>query len=109
MSERFDKLYELPYELYSAGSPVVVLAGALLRDSTTGKALVQLKFQSVSDIPIKAIKIDISVFDVSEKEIEGVKEYQYLDLHIAEGQEFGSNKAVILPNTILQGHLMFLK
>lgn len=100
MSERFDKLYELPYELYSVGSPVVVLAGALLRDRTTGKALVQLKFQSISDIPIKAIKIDISVFDVSEKEIEGVKEYQYLDLHIAEGQEFGSNKAIILPNTV---------
>ena len=65
MSERFEKLYVLPCELYSVDSPIVVLAGVLLMDRVTGKAIVQLKLQSVSDIPIKAVKIDLSVFDVS--------------------------------------------
>lgn len=100
MSERFEKLYVLPCELYSVDSPIVVLAGVLLMDRVTGKAIVQLKFQSVSDIPIKAVKIDLSVFDVSGKEIESITEYQYLDMHIDNGQEFGSNKAIILPNAV---------
>ena len=48
MSERFEKLYELPFNQYSKESPVILSAGVLLKDSHTDKVIVQLKFQSVS-------------------------------------------------------------
>ena len=46
MAERFEKLFELPNNLYSSGSPVIVVAGALLKDTETGRIIVQLKYHS---------------------------------------------------------------
>lgn len=100
MSERFIRLYELQNNLYSAGSPVIVSAGALLKDTQTNNIIVQLKFHSVSVTPIKALKVGIAAFDIAGKGIEGVDEYQYLDLNIQNGQEFGSNKAIVMPDTV---------
>ena len=100
MSERFIRLYELQNNLYSAGSPDIVSAGALLKDIQTNNIIVQLKFHSVSVTPIKALKVGIAAFDVAGKEIEGVDEYQYLDLKIQNGYEFGSNKAIVMPNAV---------
>lgn len=100
MSERFIRLYELQNNLYSVGSPVVVYAGALLKDTQTNNIIVQLKFHSVSATPIKALKVGIAAFDIAGKEIEGVDEYQYLDLNIQNGCEFGSNKAIVMPDAV---------
>lgn len=100
MSERFIRLYELQNNLYSAGSPVIVSAGALLKDTQTNNIIVQLKFHSVSVTPIKALKVGIAAFDIAGKGIEGVDEYQYLDLNIQNGQEFGSNKAIVMPDAV---------
>ncbi|MGM9592099.1 MAG: hypothetical protein ACI3VK_05215 [Oscillospiraceae bacterium] len=106
MVERFEKLFELSNNLYSVDSPMIVVAGALLKDTETGKIIVQLKYHSVSTTPIKAIKIGIAAYDVSGKEIEGVNEYQYLDLDIKNGQEFGSNKAIVLPNAVTRAFVI---
>lgn len=100
MSERFTKLYELQKNLYSEGSPIVVSAGALLKDTQTNSIIVQLKFHSVSAKVIKALKVGIAAFDIAGKEIAGVSEYQFLDLNIHNGQEFGSNKAIVMPNLV---------
>ena len=43
MSERYSKLSALPENLYSTGAPVIIAAGALLKDNQTGKVLAQLK------------------------------------------------------------------
>lgn len=100
MAERFERLYELPGNLYSVGSPAIVSAGALLKDKQTGSMIVQLKFQSVSSALIKALKVGIIAYDVAGKEVAGVEEYQYLDLRISNGQTFGSNKAIVMPNAV---------
>lgn len=100
MAERFERLFSLPNGLYKEGFPVVVIAGALLKDKETGSVVVQLKFQSLSEISIKALKVGLVAYDVSGKEIEGVSEYQYLDLDISNGQEFGPQKAIMMPNEI---------
>ena len=100
MAERFEKLYSLPSNLYSEGAPVIISAGSLLKDTETGKIIAQIKYHSVSHIPIKALKITVAAFDISGLELEGIDEYQYLDLNIQNGQEFGSNKAIVLPNDI---------
>ena len=100
MSERFTKLYELQKNLFSEGSPIIVSAGSLLKDTQTSNIIVQLKFQSVSTTTIKALKVGITAFDIAGKEIDGVSEYQYLDLSIQNGQKFGPNKAIVMPNPV---------
>lgn len=102
MAERFIRLYELQNNLYAVGSPVIVSAGALLKDSQTNNVIVQLKFHSISATSIKALKVGIAAFDVAGKEIAGVDEYQYLDLNIHNGQEFGSNKAIMMPDVVIR-------
>ena len=51
MSERFEKLYALQNDLYSDGAPIIVSAGALLKDTETGRIIVQMKYHSLSATP----------------------------------------------------------
>jgi len=100
MAERFEKLYVLPSDLYSEGSPIIISAGSLLKDTETGKIIAQIKYHSISSMTIKALKIKVAAYDISGVEIEGVDEYQYLDLNVKQGQDFGANKAIVLPNIV---------
>lgn len=99
MAERFEKLFDLPSNLYVEGSPLVISAGVLLKDTQTGKIITQIKFQNISGNTIKAVKISLDAFDVSGEVISGVEEYQYLDLSVCNGAYFGSDKAIIMPNS----------
>lgn len=96
MAERFEKLYEIRKRLFKSESPIIVEAGALLKDTVSEEFLIQLNFRSVSEKKIKAFKVFINVFDVfgniKQKEVE----YQYLDLSVSKGDCFGSKKAIIL-------------
>lgn len=98
--ERYQKLFSLPAMRYAAGAPVLIAAGALLKDTQTGKVLAQLKFKTVSARTIRAVKVRIDAFDISGKQIEGVAEQQYLDLNAARGQEFGQKQPVMLPDAV---------
>ena len=102
MSERFQRLYEFPRNLYAQGAPVIVEAGALLMDTQTGKLIAQLKFHSVTEKPIKALKVSLATFDCTGTETPEVVEYQYLDLDIQNGATFGSNKAISIPNDTIR-------
>ena len=48
MAERFTKLYELPGGLYAPGAPVLIRAGALLRDNLAKNTVVQMKLYNLS-------------------------------------------------------------
>lgn len=98
MTDRFEKIYELPGCLYAEGAPVFLEAGVLLKDSHTGNLLVQLKFHSVSEKVISAAKVSIQAFDVAGDRLKGVQNYQYLDLNVRTGEQFGAGKAIILPD-----------
>ena len=95
MSERFMHLYELDNLLYTAKSPVIVIGGVLLKDIETNRLIIQLKFSSISDNSIIAIKIKIAEKDIVNK-IENILEYQYLDLNVKYGDKFGDNKAILI-------------
>jgi len=100
MNERYSRLYSLPERLYSEGAPVLIAAGALLRDNQTGHMLAQLKFESLSAKPIRALKVALRAFDVTGTELAGLSEYQYLDLNVQRGSEFGQKVAVLLPDDV---------
>lgn len=106
MPERFERLYQLPANLYSENAPVIVVAGALLKDSVSDSIIVQIKYKSVSDMLIKALKIDVKAFDVSGQQLQGVEDYQYLDLNIQNGMEFGSKKAIVMPVAVTRSFLI---
>ena len=95
---RFSDLFRLKENLYSNGSPIVVMAGSLLKDNDTGRILAQVKFKNISTKAIKAVKVSINAYDVSNSAVEGIKEYQYLDLNAGRNVEFGQKTAVYLPD-----------
>lgn len=96
MSERYSKLFALSENLYASGSPVVIAAGALLKDNQTGRIIAQLKLRNISKKAIKAAKVCISPFDTVGNPIGEVVYYQYLDLSAARNEDFGQKAAIAL-------------
>lgn len=68
----------------------------------TNALVIQLKFHSISQKPFKALKIRINTYDVSHILLPDVVEYQYLDINITAGEKFGSNKAILLKNSVVR-------
>ena len=96
MSERYSKLFALSENLYSAGAPVVIAAGALQKDNQTGKVFAQLKIRNIQDKVIKAATVKITPFDTVGKPLGGTVDYQYLDLAAGRDTDFGQKTAVML-------------
>ena len=99
MKEHYTRLFSLKNNLHTEGSPVLVLAGALLQENQSGKVLVQLKYRNISSQTIKALKIKINTYDVAKHVLPGVDEFSYLDIQIAANDEFGANVPIYLANT----------
>ena len=100
MDERYTRLFALSEKYYAEGAPLLIAAGALLKDNRTGKVLAQIKFKNISSKTIKAVKVSVKAFDVSGAELQGVEEYQYLDLSAARDMEFGQKNAIVLPDDV---------
>ena len=98
MSERYSKLFSLPENLYSVGAPVVIAAGALLKDNQTGKVLAQIKIQNIGAKTIKAAKISVCPLDTIGNPLGNDIVHQYLDLDAERDADFGAKSPVILPN-----------
>lgn len=98
MSERYSRLFSLPTNLYTEGSPVLIAAGALLKDNQTGKVLAQLKFRNISQKAIQSVKVKVNACDTAGCPLTGVDAFSYLDLSIAAGEEFGQSKPIYLPD-----------
>lgn len=98
MSERYSRLYSLPENLYASGSPVIISAGALLKDNQTGKVLAQLKLRNIAGKTIKAAKVSILPFDTIGNPLGAEVGFQYLDLNTARDGEFGAKIPVLLPD-----------
>ncbi len=96
MAERYTRLFTLPQDLYTAGSPLVIAAGALLKDTQTGRVLAQLKLRSISDQTIRAVKLRVIGYDVSQ-EVLCRQEHQYLDLDVKRDALFGAKEAILFP------------
>lgn len=98
MSDRYTRLFTLPANLYAEGAPLLIAAGALLKDNRTGKLIAQLKFRSVSEKDILAVKVKLVPLDLAEKPLDTEVTYQYLDLCAARDEDFGSKTPVFLPD-----------
>jgi sRNA-binding regulator protein Hfq len=98
MADRFERRYSLPENLYIEGSPVVIVAGALLKDTITGKMLAQIKLRNIWLNNIQAVKVKLKAYEPNGDEIDGVEEFQYIDLNAGHGDEFGQKTPIYFPN-----------
>lgn len=98
MSERYTRLFSLPENLGLDGCPVLISAGALLKDNNTEKMLVQLKLRNISEQVIKSVKVKINAYDTTGASLKGVDDFSYLDLAVERDGEFGSKTPIVLPD-----------
>ena len=98
MSERYTKVFDLPKNMYAENAPVVISAGALLKDNQTGTILAQLKIKNITNKVIKAAKISILSFDTIGKQIDDETKHEYLDLSVGRDYEFGQKVPITLSN-----------
>lgn len=98
MSERYTKLFHLPENLYMEGSPVIIAAGALLKDNQTGRVIAQLKLRNISPKVIKAVTVSLFPMNTAGKPLGDAIRYEYLDLSNTRDTYFGSKSAISLPD-----------
>ena len=98
MSERYTKIFSHPENLYVEGSPIIISAGALLKDNESNFLVAQLKLHSISDKVIKCAKIEISIFDSVDRKLDGYITFDYLDLSISRGEFFGTKTPIKITN-----------
>lgn len=96
MAERYTRLFALPSNLYTEGAPLLVAAGALLKDTVTGKVLAQLKFTSLSDKTVKAVKVRVTPFDTVGRPLGEAVSFIYLDLAVTRDNDFGQKTPIPL-------------
>lgn len=96
---RYSRLFSLGENLHTDGLPVVISAGALLKDNSTGKVLAQLKFRNISNITIKSVTVKINAFGTDGSSLEGLDNFSYLDLNAQNGETFGQTVPVFLPDS----------
>ena len=97
MEQRYTRIFALDAMVCTPGAPVLIEAGALLRDSYSGELLCQLKLSSLSEAPIKAVTAEIRMQDIALAPIGAPVQHQYLDLALSRGEAFGRDTAIILP------------
>ena len=102
MAERYSRLFTLPEDLYTSGSPLVIAAGALLMDNQSGQVLAQLKLRSITDKTISAVRLLVIGSD-SEGSERCREEYEYAGLSAARDSMFGAKQPIRLSDASVRG------
>ena len=98
MTERYVRVYTLKSQYYQEDSPVVLAAGALLKDTQKNCILAQLKFKSVCKKGIKALKVSVQPLSITGETLGDAVEHNYLDIEVKRDDEFGQKEATVLPD-----------
>ena len=109
MSERYVKVFGCEDNLYSANAPVIIRAGALLKDTESGRMIAQLKLQNVSEKKISYVKASITMLDAAKNQMGDSFDAEYLDLAVLGFEMFGNKNAVVLPNSSVRAFRVGIK
>lgn len=100
MSSRYTILTSLQGSLYAEGAPVIISAGNLLKDDSTGNVLAQLKIKNTTSKTIRAAAVLIRGWDTFRETVDDVLRYDYIDLSVKPGGEFGQKTSIELPSKL---------
>jgi tetratricopeptide (TPR) repeat protein len=103
MTERYQRLYALPQELYCEGSPLIVEAGALLWDRQLGRILAQLKLRNLGEKALRGARVEVQPLDLAERPLGGPVSYDYLDLNAGRGSAFGVKSPIVFDQPLARG------
>ena len=95
---RYNILFRISDNQYIESSPVIIVAGALLRDNVDNKNLVQLKLKNIDNKKIIALKVHIDLYDENGLILKDCVKYEYLGLDECRDQEFGEQIPIIVSN-----------
>lgn len=98
MSERFSRLYTFDSKMHQTDAPVIISAGALLKDSVKDAVIAQIKFQNISDKTINNLTVHVQQYSFSEEKLGDEVKHQYLDLSAKRDEEFGQKEGITLPD-----------
>ena len=96
--ERYQRIYLDDNKLYVLEAGIVICAQAILKDNKTNKVMAQIKFQNTLDKEIVALFVNVDCYDITEKKLDNVLNYQFLDLKEKRDSYFGSKTAITLPD-----------
>lgn len=82
-SNRLQELMKQTEPQYVEGSPLLLAACALYIDSNNGNCIAQLKWKNISDRKIKAVSVELEVFDSFDNVISNVSHhYRNVDVSL---------------------------
>lgn len=96
MRERYRKILSIDKMYYQKGSPLLLEKAALLFDEQKEINIFQGKFTNVQSLPIAAVYVEITCYDISGKEL-GAIQGIYLDMNIRQNRSFGTDIPVEIP------------
>jgi len=96
MSERYTRLFALPENLHTPTSPVVIAAGALLKDNKTGRSLAQIKLRSCSAKAITGATLAVSFRDAAGRSVGDEVLHSITGMQVVREEEFGQKNPVVL-------------
>jgi len=108
MENRFARLYSLTENLYRTGAPVVISAGALLKDNQNGNMIAQIKFKNISSKTIKALTVGVIPYDTVGRELDEVKIHQFLDLNARRDDTFGDQTPILLKDQTVRSYGVYV-
>ena len=94
----FKRVYTAPENLYTPGSPIIIVEGALLKDEQTKRISALLKMKNISAKTIKAVKVKIWPQDTVNMPLGDPITHEYLDMEIPRDVEFGQEEELPLPD-----------
>ena len=103
MSERYTRLFSLPGNLHTPKAPLLIMAGALLKDNVTGQVLAQVKYKNLGAKPIKALTVSLQALDTRGLPLGEPVKHQYLDLSAPRDSEFGQKEPIPFPDANTRG------
>ena len=98
MNERFSRFFTCQPNLGVEDTPILIKAGGLLLDNQTQNIIAQFRLQNISDKTITLVKIKITPYDSIDRPLDDAVIHSYLDLNCKFQEEFGSKKAIFMPN-----------
>ena len=99
MAERYSRVFSLAENLYTEGAPLLLAAGALLKDTQSGKLVAQLKLKAIGAKAIRAATVRLVPLDSADRPLGEALSYDYLDLNAERDAEFGAKNPIPLPQS----------
>jgi tetratricopeptide (TPR) repeat protein len=108
MAQRYEVIKKIDTKYLAVGSPILLSAHALVKDTVRDTVNAQCKFTNLGKGRISAVYISIACIGADGTSVMGVDEYVYLDLTAQTGANFGDDKLIPLPDKTTRAYTIAL-